>query len=131
MSVMCVVSRVEFCVPLDSNMLQPLPPKQQPLQLHRVPMIIKVHRPIIRKQRFPVRIVQRVRVFSERTQDHQIRHVHHTNAQSGEELAEERGSGDDFESDFYTDTDEDDVGVDAFVGGAELPDGRAGDTMLE
>ena len=45
-------------------------------------------------------------------------------------LAEERGSGNDLEGHLHTDTDEDDIRGHALVRGGELPDRRAGDTVL-
>ena len=94
-------------------------------------MVVEDHRLVLSEHRLEALVTERVRVRAEWPEDHQVCYIHHADAQSGDELAEERGGGDDLEGDFYTDADEDDVGVDTFVRGAELPDRRAGDTMLE
>ena len=94
-------------------------------------MVVEQHRSVGGEHFDELGLGQGMRVLGLFDEDHQIRHVHDADAQSRDELAEERRGGDDFECDFYTDTDKDNVGVDTFVGGAELPDRRAGDTMLE
>lgn len=96
----------------------------------RVSVVVEVYRPVAREQRVPVRVLQRVRVAAVWTQNHEIRNIHHTNAESGEEFAKELGGGDDLEGDLHTNTDEDDVWPHTAVGRAELPGGRASNAVL-
>jgi hypothetical protein len=69
-------------------------------------------------------VSQRVGVRPFLPEDHQVLNVDVSDSDALS--AEEGGSGDGLERDFDTERGDDDVGVDALVGGVSLPDGSSG-----
>ena len=78
----------------------------------------------------PIRVSQCMRMSAEWSKDHQVSHIDNTNTELREEFAKKSGSSDNFECYFHTNTDKDNVWVDAIVGRTELPDRSSSDTML-
>ena len=92
-------------------------------------MVVEVDVLVGGEERVEVGFVQRVRVSTLRTEDHEIGDVYDTHAQLGDDFAQERRGGDDFERNFHADTNENDVCVLPTVCACELPDTGACDTV--
>lgn len=71
-----------------------------------------------------------MRVCSVGFEDHEVGDIHHTYAQLGKTLTEERRSSNHLERHLYTNAYEDYVWVDAIVDTRKLPDGSTSDAML-
>ena len=98
-------------ITLNRHTIQPGPSKQQPLDLIRISMVIKMHRPIRRKQAIELLVCHAVRMECLRFENHEVRDVYDAHTQGGTCAPEDRGCADDFKGELGADADEDDVRV--------------------
>ena len=70
-------------------------------------MVVEVDELVGGEEGVPVGVGERMWVSAFWAEDHEVGDVDDTDAEVGEELAEESGAGDDLEGDLDTDTDED------------------------
>ena len=100
------------------------------LELNGVAVVVEDHRLVLGEERLEALVAERMRVRAVGAEDHEVGDVDDTDPECGDLLAEERRGGNDLEGHLHTDTDEDDIRGHALVRGGELPDRRAGDTVL-
>ena len=116
-------SRTPFLpIPLNVHPLRSLPAKRQPGNVVRVAVVVNDDLLVPGEQVLEVRVRKSVRVRTEGSKDHEIGDIHDPHAKLRSDLAKESGSGDDFERDLRTDTNEDDIRTETFISGAEPPD---------
>ena len=77
---------------------------------------------VLGEQRLEAFIAERVWVRAEGAENHKICHVHDTDPQGRDLLAEQCSGGDYFEGHLHTDTYENDIRRHALVSRGELPD---------
>ena len=105
--------------------------EEERAELLRVAVVVEVDVLVGGEERVPVDVLERVWVAAGGREDHEVGDVHDTDAERWRDLAEESGGGDNLEGHLNTETDENDVGVDTLIGGAELPGGSSGDAVLK
>lgn len=101
--------------------------EQQTRDVLRVSVEVDNHRLIGGEETLKGLFIQGMGMLTSLTQNEQVVDV--DDSDSDTLVSQESSSGDSLESDFDTTTNKDDIGVEAFVSGESLPDGRSGDTV--
>jgi hypothetical protein len=109
-------------ITLDVHPLRSFTTEHQPSHVMWVTVIVNDDLLVLGEQVLEVGVRKSMRVRTEGSKDHQIGDVHNPHAELWSDLAKESGGGDDFECDLCTDTNEDDIRTETFVGRAEPPD---------
>ena len=120
-----------LAVTLDADTFGGDTAEEERAELLGVAVVVEVDVLVGGEESVPVSGLEGVWVRAGGREDHQVGDVDDTDAELWRDLAEESGGGDNLEGHLNTETDENDVGVDTLIGGAELPGGSSGNAVLQ
>ena len=110
-----------FPVTLDMHPIRTSASKYQPGYVAAVPVVIDHNPPVLSEKVIKVIIGESVWVRTGGSENHKICDIHNSYSKLWSDLAKKCRGGDDFEGDLRSDTDEDDIRTETFIGGAEPP----------